>query len=232
MYRKASWAVVMVVVTSAGCNRSGSGLPDQARLQGEAIAALKGLDAQIEPDEPTSDQPVSLIVLTGNKVTDDAMVYVARFTKLTDLRLKDTVVTAAGLGKLSGLAALKKLDLSGTKIGDDGVARISHLAGLQSLYLNETAVTDAGMASVGKLTGLSVLELANTAVGDAGLEKLKPLILLSELRLDGTKVTDKGMDYLQALPALKKTVSLAGTAVTAAGIEKLKQDKPDLKVAQ
>jgi hypothetical protein len=231
MIRSTATALFLsIVLMLSGCNKPTG--TDAAALEVEALKPLKALDADVEPAEPTAEQPTNKLILTGDKVNDDTMTNVARLLKLKTLRLKNTSVTAAGLAKVGGIVTLETLDLSGSKkVGDDAVAQIAHLAGLQALLLNETAVTDAGMSSVARLNGLRVLELVNTTVGDAGVEKLKPLALLEELRLEGTKLTDAGLEKLKDMPALK-TVYVNNTAVTINGVEKMKQARPDLNVVQ
>jgi hypothetical protein len=225
-----------IVLGLVGCNSKPTGA-DPVAAQVEALKTLKELGAEVDPAEPTAEQPVARVVLDGEKVNDDAMTFVGRLPKLRMLRLRNTSVSAAGLAKIGSIVNLEALDLAGSKkIDDAALAQIGHLAALQSLILNDTAVTDAGMESVARLNGLKVLELVNTAVGDAGVEKLKTLIVLEELRLEGTKVGDAGLEKLNALPALK-TIYVNGTAVTAGGVEKVKQlrkDKfrPELNIAQ
>ena len=224
--------MLAAVAGLTGCNKSGPGTADIAASQAEALAALKALDATIEPAEPNAEQPVTRIELNNDKVTDTTLDYIARFPRLKTLRLRNTSVTSAGLAKLKGSVDLQLLDLKGSeKIGDDGLAKIAHLAGLRTLSLNGTAVTDAGMANVGRLTGLEVLDLDKTAVGDAGLAKFKSLVVLNELGLNGTKVTDVGLEYLKALPALHK-LSVYGTAVTLGGVDSLKAVKPNIEVTR
>jgi hypothetical protein len=235
MMRGVGSVVLGLVIAVAGCNRADLG-PELAAQRDEAMKALRALGATIEPDNPTSDNPVVAINLSGDKVSDDTLTYVARFPKLKKLSLKNTAVTSAGLTKLAGSVSLDKLDLSGcAKIGDEGLTHIAHLAGITDLGLSNTSMTDAGMASVGKLTGLKTLELGYTAVGDAGLAHLKGMIILNVLRLEGTKVTDAGLDQLKGLKDLKM-VNVTGTPVTAAGVEKFRSDvqaqKRDVDVVQ
>jgi hypothetical protein len=230
MLRSTATALLISMTALAGCGKPAG--PDPAALEAEALKPLKELGADFEPAEPTADQPTSKIVLTGDKVNDDTMTYVARLPKLKTLKLKNTSVTAAGLAKVGGTVTLETFDLSGSKkVGDDAVAQIGHLAGLQSLLLNDTAVTDAGMSAIARLNGLRVLEMVNTAVGDTGVEKLKPLVLLEELRLEGTKVSDVGLEKLKDMPALK-TLYVNNTPVTVNGVEKVKQARPDLNIVQ
>jgi hypothetical protein len=235
MIRRPGSDVVALVIAAAGCNRAEPG-PDHAAQRDEAMKALAALGATIEPDSPSGDHPVDQIDLSGDKVTDDTLTYVARFPRLKKLSLKNTAVTSAGLTKLAGLVSLERLDLSGSaKVSDDGIAHTAHLAGITELGLSNTSVTDAGMASDGRLTGLKTLELGYTAVGDAGLAHLKGMIVLNVLRVEGTSVTDAGLGQLKGLPALTM-VNVTETAVTFAGAEMFRSDvkaqKRDVKVVQ
>ena len=83
--------------------------------------------------------PTGKIILTGDKVTDEAMTSVARLLKLKTVRLKNTSVTAAGLAKIGGTVALETLDLSGSKnIGDDAVAQIQARSASFPAFLKRT----------------------------------------------------------------------------------------------
>ena len=198
MNRGATWVVLVPSALIAGCNKSDPALLAKGAIQADAVKGAKGPDAGIEPAEATEEKPVVEIDLSGSKVTDAVLAYVARFPRaLRSLLLKDTAVTSAGMAQLRGLVSLETLDLAGTKIGDEGLSKIDHLAGLTELYLPGTAVTDAGMASVAKLNGLTKLILSDTAVGDAGVGKMKTLTDLKELQLDRTKLTNAGLEQLK-----------------------------------
>jgi hypothetical protein len=63
---------------------------------------------------------------------------------------------------------------------------------------------NAGLTHLSMLSGLQILWLKNTAVSDGGLEQLKDNTSLHTLVLSGTNVTDAGVFRLQqALPNLK-----------------------------
>ena len=68
--------MLAAVAGLTGCNKSGPGTADIAASQAEALAALKALDATIEPAEPNAEQPVTRIELNNDKVTDTTLDYI------------------------------------------------------------------------------------------------------------------------------------------------------------
>ena len=119
----------------------------------------------------TQEQAIAAIKKLGGEVS------IARKSKLTNVNLRRTKVTNAGLVHLKGLP------------------------NLQWLSLNQTEVTDAGLVHLKELTKLIHVDLSGTKVSDAGLEHLKGLTNLQTLNLNNTKVTDEGVKKLQtALP--------------------------------
>jgi hypothetical protein len=106
------------------------------------------------------------------------------------------------------LPSLKVMLLIEQNVTDDDLAALKDWTSLTNLSLRRTKVTDAGLAHVEKLTGLNYL----TITGLPG-------------------VTDQGLDHLTGLKKLKR-IGLQDTAVTPAGIAKLKKALPDVEIKQ
>jgi hypothetical protein len=111
--------------------------------------------------------------------TDEDLLYVARFTGLERLYLRQTRISDAGLRHLRNLRQLRALYLSYTQITDQSADIIAGFENLESLRLVDTGVTDSGVA------------------------KLKALRHLQELDVRGTQVTEKGLKPFRGIPGLR-----------------------------
>lgn len=79
----------------------------------------------------------------GTRLTDAALVHVAKLRDLEELQLNDVPITDAGLARLAGLANLRHLDLSGTRITDASLPLLeSSFPALESLAIERTEVTN------------------------------------------------------------------------------------------
>ena len=164
------------------------------------------------------------LLLEGcERVTDAGLAHLKGLTSLQGLSLGGTEVTDAGLAHLTGLTSLHRLELiSCTLVADAGLAHLKGLTSLQGLSLGGTAVTDAGLVHLKGLTSLQQLDLGITAVTDAGLAHLKGLISLQELYLWSTAVTGSGLAHLKGLTSLERLFLGPMTAVTDAGVARLR----------
>jgi hypothetical protein len=110
---------------------------------------------------------------------------------------------------------LERLAGSGAKVGD--------------LALERAGLTDSSAPSL-KLQDLACLRLDNNKFTDNGIAALAPLKKLEYLNIYGNPgVTDASIATLAQLPALRE-VYLWGTSVSPAGVQKLKQQRPELRV--
>jgi hypothetical protein len=87
----------------------------------------------------------------------------------------------------------------------------------------------SALAEVGKLTELQSIDLAFSTVNDECLAQLENLHQLRTLGLGGTEITDKGLLHLEKLPSLQYLWA-PKQSVTSAGVERLKEARPDLNV--
>lgn len=79
--------------------------------------------------------------LAKTKVTDAALVSIAKMTNLRELHLENTAVTDAAGAQLKTLANLEYINLYSTKVTDKILAELEGLPKLKSLYLWQTGVT-------------------------------------------------------------------------------------------
>ena len=117
-------------------------------------------------------------------------------------------------------------------ITDAGVAHLSRLANLTLLTLASKNVTDDTLIHLKDLSGLTSLTLFQTQASGAGLKGLECLGQLQRLNLRGTPTTDAIVPLvLESMPALEY-IDLKKTKVSAEGIERLQQARPDLKIVR
>jgi len=79
--------------------------------------------------------------LSGTKVTDESLVTIGKYPRLSWLNLHDTAVTDAGITHLKGLTHLSWLNLHSTNVSDAALANLTPLRKLRQVYLWKTRVT-------------------------------------------------------------------------------------------
>jgi hypothetical protein len=162
------------------------------------------------PDEsqgpPTKVDPQVLERLVGSG-------FMARQNVLSDDRL---VVSSISSGSQVSDEQLALLARSGAKVGE--------------LALERTGLTDSAAPNLAKLQDLARLRLDNNKFTDEGIAALVPLKKLQYLNIYGNPgITDATIATLAQLPALQE-VYLWGTSVTPDGVQKLRQQRPGLRV--
>jgi len=126
------------------------------------------------------------------------------------------------------LGTVRYLDLRYSDVTDKGLAHVGGMRHLRSLNLAYTSTTDAGLARLDGLNKLLYLSLSATRVTDASLGHLKRLPLWA-LNLTATRVTDKALPHLMTMQSLK-LLSLRDTAITKAGLSKLREALPKTQI--
>ena len=185
---------------------SSAALSKTALLRREMGAFLQqNAGPRLQAREPNLSAVTSLTIrrCTGRGAL--VLVYLKHLPNLERLSLENSNATDTTIRYLQPPANLKSLNLSATQITDQALGRLSALGNLQSLYLSDTAVTDAGLVH------------------------LKTLPKLRVLWLDRTKITDTGLKHLGELKALR-FLHVSGTAVGEASLERLRRDRPQIKV--
>lgn len=87
--------------------------------------------------------------------------------QLVSLKLTRTAVTDAGLEKLAGFDALRRLDLDYTAVTDKGMGHLKGLEHLAILNLVGTNITGVGVSALKGLTGLKRVYLFRSKVDHA-----------------------------------------------------------------
>ncbi len=145
------------------------------------------------------------------------------------LRLSGWQVTDKGLKEVLPLKRLERLDLECTGISDAGLKELRALNRLRSLDLRGTLVTDDGLKELAGMR-LTELKIPGEAQTDVGLEHyLAALESPTHLVLKDWKVTDEGLKGLARIKQLR-SLNLSYTQVTDAGVKRLLQALPGLKV--
>lgn len=97
----------------------------------------------------------------------------------------------------------------------------------KELNLSSLPVTDSDLASIPG--DVRYLALKDTLITDQGLEHLSRLTEILNVNLAGTQITDDGLQELVKLPNLE-WLCVNRTHVTAAGVERLKANRPSVDV--
>lgn len=187
------------------------------------------------------------VVLSGNRITDVGLDYLADLPQVEELMFESVPVTSKGLASLTKLPRLKLLSLSWTKVDQAGLEQIEKLQNLEELDV-DVPLGDEELRHVGKLTKLRKLhqpfwsclgginfegmdlELVDggaighvrlkTQVTDEGLRHLEGLTSLEDLNLFSSQFTDTGLKSLAMCKSLRR-LELAGSQVTDEGLASL-----------
>jgi tetratricopeptide (TPR) repeat protein len=173
--------------------------------------------------------------LHGLAITNVGMAHLAGLTDLRWLNITSTGVTSDGLKHLKGMSKLEQLQFGG--IDDAGMAHLKGLTSLKALHLYQCFVTDAGLKHLEGLTNLHGLHFGSDKITNDGLKHLAKLKELRSLTLDvppnrfggGNPITDPGLEHLRGLTKLEH-LSISATGVTSAGVKRLQQALPKLKI--
>jgi hypothetical protein len=129
------------------------------------------------------------------------------------------------------LPHLVDLDLAGTAITDEGLAHVSG-AGIKHLNLSGTPVTSGGLRVLAECPALSSVQLSGTQVDDAGVEYLAALPELRTLYLDGAPITDEALRLLESATSLRYLRLGRNRGVSDAGVARLEEALPHIKVTR
>ncbi len=163
---------------------------------------------------------IESLELYGPFITDAGLSGLAACSKLEQVRLDRLKISDIGLGALRGLPKLLTLGLSETGVTDRGLGTIAELKDLEALDLSRTKVTDAGVARLKEMEELRILLLNSAAVTGGGFKGLE-MKRLMHLGLNDTRVDDAGLAAIGHLTTNLRTLELARTEVTGAGLAAL-----------
>jgi len=243
------WKVffLLVAIVFAGCNSERK--PDAIVSPPDADNKIEKIEKVEEPLEISMDRVLRLdntetgdaelekicrtypelaeLTLGRTKVTDVGLVHLVQLTKLKKIRLSQTAITDDGMNALAKCKTLEDIDVSQTKISSPGARELAVLPRLKKLNLYLTLVTNSGLDAFPAT--IEWLNLDKCPITDEGLAKLASLSKLAWMHLGGTAITDAGLAELAKLLPLKEVI-VTKTETTFEGVEKLRQDRPDMKV--
>ena len=158
--------------------------PAAAAGRGKALEALRARGVMaLAVAANTSAVEVSFGLL-GKQVADtDLALLDGLESTLVWLDLGRTLVTDAGVARLSRFSELRRLNLANTGVGDRALEVIGTLAKLEYCNLYGTAVTDAGLDALGGLAALRKVFLWQSKVTDAGAARLAKMLPAASIDL-------------------------------------------------
>jgi Leucine Rich repeat len=143
-----------------------------------------------------------------------------------------THFTDEGAKSLAALTKLKRCGIGSAEKASSGeaVAALVKLP-LEDLALLDNQATPTGLAHAAKIVTLRRLDASYApTVGDDSLKALADMSQLEELIIGGAQLSDDGIQVLATAKILKK-LSLSGMkTVTAAGVDRLRQARPELVI--
>jgi hypothetical protein len=143
-----------------------------------------------------------------------------------------TRFTDAGSANLKNLTQLKRCGIGSADKASSGeaVAALANLP-LEDLTLLDNQATPVGLAHAAKIKTLKKLDVSHgPTVTDESMPLVARMPALEEFKLGSAKITDAGLEAIAASKSLKK-LSLSGVkSVTPAGIERLRQARPELVI--
>ena len=195
---------------------------------------------------------LEMLGLGGNPVTDRGLARLNSLSRLRTLSLDETMITDAALAPIGKIPTLECLSLHSTSISDEGLGHLAALVNLERIYLNDTQVTGTGADQLGRLVRLRSVAICGTTTEDGVASLLKlPSLRHLDLRkssipaegwarmtwpdglesvvLDDTRLTDDGLMRLAECRTLS-SCSIFRTQVTAEGVHRLKQARPNVYV--
>jgi hypothetical protein len=175
---------------------------------------------------------VETLITYPATVTDAGMAHLGHVTGLRKLQVTTRRASAASVANLADMKHLRTLRLYGIPVADDGLEALARMSELHELVLDSPRITDAGLGRhIARLPALESLELHSPGITDAGVAHLSRLSRLRELDLSGTHLSDEGLTLLVGLTDLE-TLIVRKTAVTAAGLARLRKARPGLEVIE
>lgn len=177
--------------------------------------------------KPVSDIQLQSIDISFSNATDEAILQIKDFSKLSKLGIGKTKITPAALNKImADNPPLQHAVLFDLQIPDEFMNKLKDTP----LWLFSGANSNLNDSHLESLSGKEyfLCHLDRTSITDDGLAILKGT-KFRELGLEGNAITDKGLAHCHEFAKLEK-IKLKDTKVTEAGIKKLKEKFPDLEV--
>ncbi len=150
---------------------------------------------------------------------------------ISQLALSDSHLDDDGFAVIGRCRQLRWLDISGNDPTTSQLQALSACGQLRQLFLTRSKMSAGTLSELQALTQLQNLDLSHSILEPAAFSELALLTNLQELGLAGTNADDSIIEILIQLKDLK-AIDLSATAVTPAGLDRLKQARPDLNIRQ
>ena len=184
-----------------------------AMLKREGVSKQRGL----------SDNQIQAILLT-----DRAMPYLSKLTKLKTLSFSRASISPHGLKQLITLTNLEEADISPAGLNQETAMPFQAMTKLRSLeYFN---VDDGVVGTLSKITSLEHVNLWSGDVTDASTNYFASLTNLNHLEIRGNIMTDAGLLQLAQLPKLKYLDLGYAKNITTNGITDFRKLRPDVQI--
>lgn len=195
--------------------------------------------------------------INGSLVSDADLRELSALTKLKELYLSATAVTGTGLSSLIKIRNLERLDIEGSssltdeglvaavrtfpdlvtliiggKITGSSMPSLSQLRKLKFLRLNGPDLNDSSVSSLPQLRGLETLEVSAPRITAAVSAALSRQSSLTRLAIGGTAVNDDAIPDLIKIKGLRELNLGNNTAISAAGVERLKKALPNCTITR
>ena len=167
-------------------------------------------------------------IIQAALLTDRAMPYLSKLTKLKTLDLTNTFFTPVGLEHLKPLVELELLHVGVVDFSDKSAILLQRMSKLRSLrYLN---VNDKIVAQLSKISSLEELDIWSGDVTDVGASDLAKLIKLRRLEIRGNQMTDKGLEAISRLPLLTHLDLTCAKSITPQGVARFRKQRPNVEI--
>ena len=205
-YRPLIFGLAVVLMMQSGCEEIGlkgpsDGVSPPSTVLPEVVSAppivtpapLPGAAVQT-PEQFVAD----LVARSGVSITDADLVKLAELgpanMEVTELNLKASPITQAGLSQLAKLPALRKVSLAACPLVGDAWSGISSATQLEELDAEGSGLDDSAMSALAPLINLKVLNLGRTPVSDNGLQHLAGMTRLESFSCNYGQITGTGFE--------------------------------------
>jgi len=161
----------------------------------------------------------------GGRYRDGVLSYLRKVYAAHD----ELTTLAAVVGR--SYQELDSLYLQYLNVNDERLLSLPEPGNVTMLHFGDTQITDAGIKAIRVQSQLQWLDLSGCPITDEGLHWMANHGQIQELYLHGTLVSDASIETLKTLSNLK-ILDVSETNVSAAGLSRLVETLPHLKVVQ
>lgn len=187
------------------------------------------------PGEESAGHPKPVTRAPSGKLPKSVLVYIALGEGIAPLTVEELRVAEGERGTIqsvfpgSPLLAVGFPSNQGRTETKDVTGLLGCAKNVVTLDLGRTRITNEALKAVANMPRLVKLDLRQTNITDEGISHLAGLEHLRSLNLFSTGVTDSIVETVAGLKKLE-TVYLWQTKLSAAGVKRLRDLRPDLRV--